>query len=117
MSKKSNKKQNINNGESSMSYQQCPVPVPNVVNMDEIAVFSDEELFARVSSLENDRNKAVEARFDPLLWEVEIAYLRREMGIRRQRRDTHEVFIRENAHLLTEEDVNLGTEDASAVLN
>lgn len=85
--------------------------------MDEIAVFSDEELFSRVSSLENDRNKVVDSRFDPMLWEVEIAYLRREMGIRRQRREAHEVFLRENAHLLVEEDVNTEIEDASAVLN
>ena len=100
-----------------MSYHQCPIPVPNVVNMDEIAIFSDEELFARASSLENDRTKVVESRFDPMLWEIEIAYLRREMGIRRQRREAHEVFIRENAHLLIEEDVNLEVEDTSAVLN
>ena len=117
MSKKSNKKQNINSGESNMSYQQCPVPVPSVVNMDEIAIFSDEELFARASSLENDRNKVIESRFDPMLWEIEIAYLRREMGIRRQRRDTHEAFLRDNAHLLVEEDVNLEIEDAIAVPN
>ena len=100
-----------------MSYHQCPIPVPNVVNMDEIAIFSDEELFARASSLENDRTKVVESKFDPMLWEIEIAYLRREMGIRRQRREAHEVFIRENAHLLIEEDVNLEVEDTSAVLN
>jgi hypothetical protein len=114
VSKKSNNKKQIQ-GENSMTYQ-CPVPVPNVVNMDDIAIFSDEELFARTTGLENDRNKAIEARFDPMLWEIEISYLRREMGIRRQRREAHEAFINENSHLLVEEDVNLEVEDASVVL-
>ncbi len=114
VSKKS-KKQNNNNGEFNVMNQQCPVPVPNVVNMDEIAIYSDEELFARMTSLENDRNKVIEARFDPMLWEIEIAYLRREAGIRRQRREAHEIFLRDNAHLLPEEDVNFEFDAVSAV--
>ena len=118
--KNSNKKQrqDSNNvqGENEMTYQnyQCPVPVPTAVNIDDIAVYTDEELFSRLSGMENDRLRVVESRFDPTIWEIEIAYLRREMGIRRQRREAHEIFLRENAHLL-DEAVTVDFDDASVV--
>ena len=122
--KNSNKKQrqDSNNvqGDTEMTYHnyqhQCPVPVPSAVNIDDIAVYSDEELFSRLASMENDRLKVVESRFDPTSWEIEIAYLRREMGIRRQRREAHEIYIRENAHLLQEEEVTVDFDDASVGL-
>lgn len=126
MTKKNNSKKqrqdssNIQDG-NDMTYhnyqQQCPVPVPTAANIDDIAVYSDEELFSRLSGMENDRLKVAESRFDPTLWEIEIAYLRREMGIRRQRREAHEIYLRENAHLLPEEEVTVDFDDASAGLN
>ncbi len=112
MSKKS-KKQTFNNGDN-MMMMECPVPVPNVINMDDIAILSDEELMSRMTNLENDRVKVIDSRFDPMLWEIEIAYYRREVGIRRQRRELHEIFLRENAHLLPVEDVAFDFEDVSA---
>lgn len=74
-----------------------PVNLPVPVNMDEIAIMSDEEVFARAGSLENDRAKVLDHRLDPTPWEIEIAYYRREQGIRRLRREIHEVFVKENA--------------------
>lgn len=118
---KRNAKKQHNNQDEIMNVNhnkyQCPVPVPQVVNVDDIAVFSDEELYARLTSMESDRTKVVESRFDPMLWEVEIAYLRREMGIRRQRREAHEAYMKDNAHLVTEEDVIVDFDDTSVVLN
>lgn len=82
-----------------------PVEVPQIVNMDDIARYLDDELYQKLTHLENDRNKVVDARLDPMLWEVEIAYLRREAGIRKTRRELHEAFLKEHAGLLSEEDV------------
>jgi hypothetical protein len=74
-----------------------PINPPIPMNMDDIAIMSDEEVFARAGSLENDRAKIADYRLDPTPWEVEIAYYRREQGIRRARREIHEAFVKENA--------------------
>jgi len=74
-----------------------PVNLPVSMNMDEIAIMSDEEVFARANTLENDRMKVLDHRLDPTPWEVEIAYYRREQGIRRVRRELHESFVKEHA--------------------
>ena len=116
MSKKTKKQ--VNNAEIQVDehfYQQprfvgfdnirYPVDVPQVINMDEIARYLDDDLYQKITHLENDRNKVVDARMDPSLWEIEIAYLRREAGIRKSRRELHEIFLKENAGLISEEDI------------
>lgn len=59
--------------------------VPQIVNIDDIAVMPDEELNARAARFENERNRAR----DPQPWEVEIAYIRREQQIRKARAQAH----------------------------
>jgi len=109
------KKQGFNQQQGDYYHAQAtvPVPVPEVVNMDVTAVISDEELFARMNQLETDRSKVIDHNFDPYLWEVELAYLRREAQIRRQRREAHEVYLSENAAFLAEASffVELGEEN------
>lgn len=85
-----------------------PINPPVPMNMDDIAIMSDEEVFARAGSLENDRAKIVDHRLDPTPWEVEIAYYRREQGIRRVRRELHESFVKDNAEFYAalEEETN-----------
>lgn len=78
-----------------------PVEFPTPVSMDVIARYLDDELYSHLSQMENDRNKVIEAKLDPSPWEIEIAYLRREMGIRKTRREIHEEFVRNNAELLS----------------
>ncbi len=94
----------INYIPNSFHYMEYPVDLPMRANMDDIAVYSDDELFGKVSRFENERMRILEARLDPSPWEIEIAYLRREMGIRKIRREKHEVFLKENAHLLENDD-------------
>ncbi len=84
------------------SSTEYPVKFPEVTNMDILAILSDEEVYSRVSHLESDRQKVVDFRLDPFRWEVEIAYLRREMGIRKTRREVHEIWMKENAALISE---------------
>ena len=83
-----------------------PVKFPDVTNMDVLAILSDEEVYSRVSHLESDRQKVIDHRLDPFRWEVEIAYLRREMSIRKTRREVHEIWLKENASLITEVNEN-----------
>lgn len=59
--------------------------IPQVINIDDIAVMTDEELNARASRYENERNRVR----DPQPWEVEIAYIRREQQIRKVRAQAH----------------------------
>ncbi len=118
MSKK--KKQGFNQqGDYYHSQAQLPVPLPEVVNMDDTAVISDEDLFARMNQLESDRSKVIDHNFDPYLWEVELAYLRREVQIRRQRREAHEAYLSENAAFFVEAEffaeLNDGTYDKRLV--
>jgi len=79
-----------------------PAKFPDVTSMDVLAILSDEEVYSRVSCLESDRQKVVDFRLDPFRWEVEIAYLRREMSIRKTRREAHEAWLKENASLVSE---------------
>ena len=51
---------------------------PEIHNMDDIGYMTDESIYERSNRLENERNWLLSAGKDPLLWEVEIAYLRRE---------------------------------------
>lgn len=82
---------------------QYPFAVPHPINMDEIAVMADDQLYSLQQQFENERQKILDARLDPYFWEIELAYLRRELHIRRLRRDAHEVYLQKNASLLEEE--------------
>lgn len=82
-----------------------PVDFPERVSMDIIARYLDDELYSKLTRLEADRLKVIDARLDPSPWEIEIAYYRRETGIRKIRREIHEEFLRNNASILPEEEV------------
>lgn len=65
---------------------------PEVYNMDDIGYMSDEAIHDRGSSLENEKNRLVAMGKDPYLWEVEMAYLRREQQLRQTRAARHAEF-------------------------
>jgi hypothetical protein len=81
-----------------------PVDFPVRTSMDVIARYLDDELYSKLARLEADRLKVIESRLDPSPWEIEIAYYRRETGIRKVRREVHEEFLRNNASILPEEE-------------
>ena len=83
---------------------QYPVNPPRPTNMDELAVCADDQLYSMSQQFESERQKVLEARLDPYFWEVELAYLRRELGFRRQRREAHEAYVQKNAALFQEEE-------------
>ena len=61
--------------------------------MDLLACGLDDELTSRLQTLESDRGKINDAGFDPTMWEVEVAYVRRELQIRRARRELHDQYM------------------------
>jgi hypothetical protein len=87
-----------------------PVPFPDVVNMDVLATMLDEDLFKRLQDLEIDHNKVVDHGYDSTQWDNEISFVRREMQIRRIRRDSHDQYmnaIREQDRIFIAEESRL----------
>jgi hypothetical protein len=63
--------------------------------MDDLGMMTDDVLTERLRALETDRDKVVEARFDPKAWEVEACYFRRELQLRRVRHNLHMQYLDE----------------------
>lgn len=68
---------------------------PVVLNMDELAMFTDDILLEKLQTLEAERDRVLEARQDPRLWEIEAAYIRREMQLRRTRHIQHNEYLQQ----------------------
>jgi hypothetical protein len=73
--------------------REAPVPLPDVINMDELATQTDDALIERLRTLESHRDKAYDVRFDTRSWEVEASYIRRELQLRRHRHQLHEQYL------------------------
>jgi hypothetical protein len=56
----------------------------------------DEDLIARLRSLEEDKDRAYEIHADVRPWEEEVAYIRREQQVRRARREAHSEYVHRN---------------------
>jgi len=67
---------------------------PEIYNMDDIGYMADEAIQDRTQRLENDRGRLLAMNKDPYLWEVEIAYLRREEQLRQTRAERHADFVK-----------------------
>lgn len=70
--------------------------LPEVINMDSLSYFDDENLDRLHNHLQNEREKAARFTEDLTAWEVEICYVQREMRIRNQRRVLHERYLKAN---------------------
>lgn len=60
-----------------------------VVHMDTMAITPDVELIGRLTVLEDEKERVSE----PRPWEEEIAYIKRELQIRRSRREAHTAYV------------------------
>lgn len=65
---------------------------PTPINMDDLALMSDEELNGWGNHCEAEKTRS----WNPVPWETEIAYVRREQQIRKQRLDAHSDYLRHN---------------------
>jgi hypothetical protein len=110
MSKNKNKNTNHNQSSEELRTSKYPLPVPEVANMDEIGYYPDDLLADRIGRLESERTRLLEMRYDPQLWEVELAYLRREQQIRTVRSERHEAYMRDLVLRSGEDEVSFNTE-------
>ena len=88
---KKNKKQSNRTQSSDVDVME-----PYIVDMDVLSYASDDELRERNRHLSEEKDQAFKSGFDTYLWEVELAYVHREMGIRNARRIAHEKYLRTN---------------------
>lgn len=83
---------------------------PTIVSVDELAYMTEEALRDRSNRLELERNKVSFSGKNPLLWEVELAYVQREQNLRRSRLEFHAEYMKKNV-------VNNETEDFDSKLD
>ena len=67
---------------------------PEVWNMDDLGYMPDETIDDRAQRLESERNRMVSMGKDAYLWEVEIAYIRREQQLRKTRSELHQEYLK-----------------------
>jgi len=70
-----------------------PIPVPLQANVDELGIALEEDLFASLRSLEEGRQKVIDVHMDPRPWEEELAYVKRELQMRKIRREAHSKYL------------------------
>lgn len=88
-----------------------PVNQPSLVDIDTLGAMQDDELVARFRAVDDDRLKVVNAGLDARPWEEELAYARREMQIRRSRREAHDRYVRQLEREYQESEANLPVAD------
>ena len=74
--------------------------LPIIITIDVLAGASDSELRSRNNDLENEKDSMLRDGYDPRPWEVELAYVQREIDIRRNRMHMHERYIRNNPDIV-----------------
>lgn len=113
----SKKNKNTNHSQSSdeLRTSKYPIPAPEVANMDDIGYYPDDLLSDRIGRLESERTRLLEMRYDPQLWEVELAYLRREQQIRTTRAERHESYMRDLILRGGDDEVSFNTEFGALV--
>jgi len=67
---------------------------PEIWNMDDLGYMADEMIEDRAQRLESERNRLLSTGKDPHLWEVEIAYIRREQQLRKTREEFHQKYLK-----------------------
>lgn len=84
---------------------------PAIVDTDTLGTMSDDELVTRHRTIDEDRLKVIGMGADPRPWEDELAYSRREMQIRRSRREAHDKYVRQLEREYQDAEANLPSAD------
>lgn len=82
----------------------------DVINIDELALLSEEEIAERISKCRSEMGKRASDWDLKEKWEVELAYSQRELQIRQVRRKAHQEFLnqeQEQERLLAVEEQGL----------
>ena len=76
------------------------VTFPEIVSMDILAEMNDEDLVDRMKSLFREKDKlAKKTNMSLLPWEFEVAYVQRELQIRKVRREAHQEFLKKSGEV------------------
>ena len=89
------RKQNSFEFENKRPVKKIQFQLPELNNADELGIMVDEDLIAKLHALEAERDKVIDAKCDPRPWEEESCYIKRELQIRRHRRELHDEYLRE----------------------
>lgn len=77
----------------SKNKKQNPIPFPQQINMDDLAVVDDDSLSNMNRSLTDSVGRAASAGLNPGPWEVELCYVQRELQIRASRKEAHVKYL------------------------
>lgn len=77
----------------SKNKKQQPIPFPQKINMDDLAIVDDENLSSMYRSLTDSIGRASGVGLNPAPWEVEMCYVQREMQIRTTRKEAHVKYL------------------------
>lgn len=92
-SKKSRRNHDFHNDDH---YDRYTPPGPDIISIDVLGTMQDEELIKRLDTMYDGRNAAFKNRRASVTpWEVEISYVRRELQLRRERRQAHDAYVKE----------------------
>ena len=72
---------------------QSHIPYPKKLNIDDVSVLDDADLFALQRGLIDSISKVNELSLNSLPWETELCYVQRELQIRGARKDAHARFL------------------------
>lgn len=92
---------------------------PALVSIDELSYMTDDEVITRLRTLEDERAIVIQTeQWDPRPWEEELAYVKRELQMRRTRKDLDEKYRieMEKEHFLAELNLPVADLDNSAFL-
>lgn len=73
--------------------KQHPIPFPQQINMDDLAVVDDDNLANMHRSLVDSVGRAGSVGLNPAPWEVELCYVQREAQIRVARKEAHVKYL------------------------
>lgn len=88
------KRQGTTAGSNHATAQRGPIEAPEVVNMDVLGTMLEEELINRFMTLQETCERAAVRGYDTRKWDIEMAYVKREMQVRRHRREEHDRWCR-----------------------
>ncbi len=108
------KKKNINKPNQTRHVTQEMSP-PQVVDMEALAYISDGDLERRHAHLVEEMNKAFHSGYETYLWEVELAYVQREAGVRRTRKLAHDRYVRSNPDFYVNVDYSDSSESSNYI--
>lgn len=91
---KNNKKHSITTNVCEDSFN-TPDPGPSVgvMNMDDLALLSDDDLYSRLRVIDAERREVIADGVRSYSWDVEMAYGCREMQIRHNRHALHLEYL------------------------